>query len=437
MRLIMPVVRTRSAKTGMRWLMVSAMTAGFVFVGGAQTRNAQDPAVPAETGQADQTPIYRAGVTLVTTDAIVRDGNGLFISDLTAEDFLVEEDGVAQEVVSLVLVNGGRVFNQLAPQAPVQEGIILPASRPVNSAPGRIVVLFVDDLHLQWAYTPRVRQVFRTIADTLIHEGDLFGVISSGPSSLSIDLTYDRSILRDVENRIIGNGFSPRELITALNQGASGSSSELLYRQQVAMKTARETVGNLGQVQDRRKVFIYLSSGYDLNPFSERRGVGAGSYLAQDFSANVNYQNDPFEVDAQRGHVFADTDMFNMVAELTQAANRANTSFYTVDPRGLVAGADLDSQVGVEAFNRYLFKTQSTLRMLAELTGGMAIVNRNDFEESMQEIDASTSDYYVVGFYTSNPDPTRRTRSLDVRVNRPDVTVQARTSYTFPRTTTR
>ena len=43
------------------------------------------------------------------------------------------------------------------------------------------------------------------------------------------------------------------------------------------------------------------------------------------------------------------------------------------------------------------------------------------------------SDYYVLGFYTNNPDPTARTRRLNITVDREDVEVQARTSYTFAR----
>ena len=44
------------------------------------------------------TPVFRTGVTLVTTDVIVRDGQGQFLPDLNLEDFVVYEDGEAQEI---------------------------------------------------------------------------------------------------------------------------------------------------------------------------------------------------------------------------------------------------------------------------------------------------------------------------------------------------
>ena len=116
---------------------------------------------------------------------------------------------------------------------------------------------------------------------------------------------------------------------------------------------------------------------------------------------------------------------------LARAANRANASFYTIDPRGLVAGQDIEFEVSSHEWNEYMFQTQNSLRTLAYLTGGIAVVNQNNFEDALQRIDAETSDYYVLGFYSNNPDPTVITRRLKVEVNRPGVTVRHRSHYSF------
>ena len=70
------------------------------------------------SAEAQPPPVFRSGVTLVTTDVIVRDGEGQFIPDLTRDDFTIHEDGVPQRLASLVMVHGGRVFNQLLPPPP-------------------------------------------------------------------------------------------------------------------------------------------------------------------------------------------------------------------------------------------------------------------------------------------------------------------------------
>jgi hypothetical protein len=70
--------------------------------------------------------------------------------------------------------------------------------------------------------------------------------------------------------------------------------------------------------------------------------------------------------------------------------------------------------------------------VLAENTGGIAVVNQNDFDKALKRIDAETSDYYVLGYYSSNPDPLRRTRRIELRTTRPNVTVRGREVLSLP-----
>ncbi|MDE2906578.1 MAG: hypothetical protein OXQ28_10905, partial [Acidobacteriota bacterium] len=160
-----------------------ALTAAVAATAAAQTTEAPVPGQPATT--------FRSGVTLIRTDVIVRDANGAFVPDLTPADFRILEDGVPQEVASMILVHGGRVFNQLVPPPPVHEGIILPQQRVQSQIPGRIIVFFVDAMHLEPEVTPRVRHFVKETADILVHDGDLVGLISNGPAGTAVDLTYD------------------------------------------------------------------------------------------------------------------------------------------------------------------------------------------------------------------------------------------------------
>ena len=117
--------------------------------------------------------------------------------------------------------------------------------------------------------------------------------------------------------------------------------------------------------------------------------------------------------------------------ELTLSANRANASLYTIDPRGLSGVVDLGSFTDQSEWRTYIQKTTSSLRYLSEATGGFPIVNTNDFVSELRRVDAETSDYYVLGFYSSNPDQTKRVRRLEVKVDRPTVTVTSRTEYSL------
>jgi VWFA-related protein len=389
----------------------------------------QAPAPPA-VGQ--EPPDFRVAVDLVTTDVIPRDARGQFVADLKKEDFEVYEDGLLQDIASVVLIHGGRVYNQvLPPPPPPQEGIILPPTRPTNDTAGRIIVLFVDDLHMQFRDTARIRDLFKRIGKTLIHEGDLYGIVSTGPSSLSIDLTYDRTRLDEAIKKISGSGLKPSEIISGPE--SSQGPTELRYRAHVAFSTAYELLKNMEKVSNRRKAILYVSSGYDFNPFAAARaGLPEGSPFLSRPGAQFN-PNDPLGANdpARQGQQFADADLALELNEVTRAANRANATLYTVDPRGLVAGPDLDEEVDPQEWNRYIMKTQDSLRTMAENTGGIAVVNSNDFDKFLKRIDNETSDYYVLGYTSKNPDPTKRTRRIEVKVSRPDLTVWSRTSYSL------
>ena len=294
--------------------------------------SAQDPAQ-----QAPGQPTFRVAVDLVTTDVIARDGQGQFVSDLKTEEFEVFEDGVKQEIVSLVLTHGGRVFNvQAPPPAPVQEGIILPAARPTSDAAGRVFLIFIDDLHLDFRLTPRTRDLMSRMLRNLIHEGDMFGIVSTGTSSISEQLTYDRQVLESAIKRTTGSGLRPEDYIKTI-QGAQGP-AELRYRAHVAFRTAYDLMRNIEGLRNRRKAVIYISSGYDFNPFAESRL----KYQSEMFGGPTDDGSDPFSSNRFQGNQFAEADLVRELAELTRAANRANATFYTIDPRGLVAGPDLD-----------------------------------------------------------------------------------------------
>src|SRR5215208_4467699 len=231
--------------------------------------SAQTP-TPPSAAAAQQKPTFKVQVDLVTSDIIVRDEKGNFIPDLKKEEFEIFEDGVKQDITSMTVVTGGRVTNVLAPPPPPPpEGIVLPPSRPRTDVSGRIFLFFVDDLHLQFHNTGRVRELFKKISKELVHDGDMFGIVSSGPSSIAIDMTYDKNRLQEAISKIAGNELKPTDIINGPS-GAEGP-SEVRYRAHVAFSTVNDLLNNLDSVHNRRKALIYVSDGYDFNPFQDAR----------------------------------------------------------------------------------------------------------------------------------------------------------------------
>jgi len=400
---------------------VALLACGAVAVSAQQTQ----PKPPA-SGSQQEKPTFRVQVDLVTNDIVVRDEKGNFVPDLKKDEFEIYEDGVKQDITSMTVVTGGKVNNLLAPPPPPPpEGIILPPTRPRNDVSGRIFLFFVDDLHLQFHNTGRVRELFTRISKELVHEGDMFGIVSSGPSSIAVDMTYDRNRLTEAIKKIAGSELKPTDIINGPTGG--DGPSEVKYRAHVAFSTVNDVLKNLEAVHNRRKALIYVSDGYDFNPFQDSRLglMDPNSPFAQNEfrkADNIRGGNttdgDAYTQAMKQNEQFADADLARELGELTRTANRANVTMYTIDPRGLVGMGDIDEQVDPNQWNDFVHKSQDSLRVIAEETGGIAVVNQNDFSKALKRIDAETSDYYVLGYYSKNPDTSKRRRNIEVHVLR-------------------
>ena len=79
-----------AASRSQRWLFVGTAVVAMLQLATAQTPQTGPPQPP-------QAP-FRAGVDLVSLNVTVSEGAGKYVTDLTAEDFNVFEDGVKQEV---------------------------------------------------------------------------------------------------------------------------------------------------------------------------------------------------------------------------------------------------------------------------------------------------------------------------------------------------
>ena len=116
-------------------------------------------------------------------------------------------------------------------------------------------------------------------------------------------------------------------------------------------------------------------------------------------------------------------------------ANRANVSFYPIDPRGL---AVFDAPIGPDrpppptADYARLKGRQETLYTLAVNTDGIALMNNSDLTAQMRRIADDLTSYYLLGYYSTNSKLDGRFRTIRVRSKRPGVEVRARRGYSAP-----
>jgi hypothetical protein len=138
-----------------------------------------------------------------------------------------------------------------------------------------------------------------------------------------------------------------------------------------------------------------------------------------------------------------DTDRMRLAQEdnehyfryIIDEANRANTSFYPIDPRGLAAfdapiGPERPPPVNVDQAN--LRTRLEAMRTLAGATDGLAVMGSNDLDASLKRVSDDLTSYYLLGYYSTNTRLDGGYRRITVRVKRPGVDVRARRGYRAP-----
>jgi hypothetical protein len=247
-------------------------------------------------------------------------------------------------------------------------GALLPApASPVTAAPGTIWLIFVDDLHVDFLNTGRLRSLLKTISSELIHDGDVFGIRSSGPSSLSIDVTSDRKLLEVAIANTYGNALRLSDILRLTNGAVYFN--EVRYRATLALSAAYEMMMSLEQVHNWRKAFIYIGNGYnfDLSPDGSATTSGTSPFLRQ--SSDL-----------------AEASLRDYLLDLTRRASHSIVTIFAIDPRGLAGAPTVDPSVDSVAWRNYWTNTRNSLRMMSEPTGGFALVDEQDLVEALQRI---------------------------------------------------
>jgi VWFA-related protein len=382
-------------------------------------------AVPPPQSQ-QRPPVFTAGTDFVQTDVIVRDSRNRLVAGLTAADFVVYEDGVRQKVEVFRPFVGGRDLSVGRRSGSGSSGLIVPPPA-VTNATGRLFIVFIDDLNFQFKSTSSVRDIMRLIK-TVVQEEDLVGIVSSGYSSIEVDPLHDYGYkrLEEAIAKTSGSGLSSQQIVSA--PSTAQGPAELRYKAHTAMRTANDILDKLAAISGMRKAFLYISEGYDFDPFRDSRLKAEQELYGR--SPDANAQQNPLN---KTGQIFAEADLIADLAELIRNANRANVSLYTIDPRGLDAGPDINETVSVTEHREHLRVSVDTLSALADNTGGLCICQTNNFKEGLERVNNETSDYYLLGYASTNKDMTRRRRIIRIESTKPGLSLTYRTEYTLPR----
>jgi hypothetical protein len=113
---------------------------------------------------------------------------------------------------------------------------------------------------------------------------------------------------------------------------------------------------------------------------------------------------------------------------IAEAASEARVVIDTIQTGGVVAQSptDPDGDWSNEMFRR--MSAMATIKILTDQTGGQRFTSVRP-QDAFDRIDRSSRSGYLLGYYPLDQRKDGRFRKIEVRVNRPDVTVHVRGGY--------
>ena len=422
------------------WAALLAAAAGVLLAGTGVP--AQEPQAPrterageteaAAAGDGDarpQIPVFRSGINFVRVDAIVTDDDGNPILDLTEDDFRVFEDEVEQTVESFRLVEvTGLPDPALPPPSSIRNEY--DQEREAARPDSRIFVFFLDDYHVRDSNAIRMRAALVEFVETQLRPTDLVGVMYPLTPIMDMQLTRNHAqIVRALEGfEGVKYNYEPRNMYEHQYVSYPTTTVEMI-RNDVSLSALKGLAIYLGGLREGRKSVIVLSEGYTNYVPPQMRNMDAltgGLFNPQRYDplageTHIEETSQFFESSYMRTELMYTADL----------ANKNNTSFYMVDPRGLATGEYDFSDVTIDMRTDYrmLRELQDTLRLLADETDGRAIVNRNDMLPGLAQIVSDQSAYYLLGYTSSSAPTDGEFHEIDVEVLRDDVRVRARNGY--------
>ena len=479
----------------------AAVLAASVAALAGQSPPAQAP--PAQTPsqnpsrQDAQRPTFRTEANFVRVDAYPTAG-GQPVGDLRREDFEVLEDGRPQTIETFEYVRITPAGPATARRADPNS---IEAMRQAAADPrSRVFVIFLDALHVTRDGAKNIGPPLIRFIDRLLGPDDLIGIMTPWMSPADIVLARKTSVVESgLREAAWGKRFTNEEdarestykscyrvLYQEQQQGKTVSDLAtvltLRRRESLTLEALRDLVVYLRGLREERKAILTVTEGWMLfrpdtqitrlreecscpanqprrdlqdcggcTPYPPGNGwkesppggepitIGPGGRprLGSIQTATGDVSSNECNADRMR---LASVDHAQFLNDLTQDANRANATFYTIDPRGLAVfdtpiyrdADEVGLPLNVIADQSSLRQRQDAMANLATATDGAALMNSNDLDAGLRRIADDLSTYYLIGYYSSNAKLDGKFRSITVRVKRAGVSVRARRGYRAP-----
>jgi VWFA-related protein len=427
---------------------LSTLMALLIAIGLVTAQNPQRPAQQQEDIGPDD--VVRITTELVQTDVVVVDSKERVVTDLTLDDFELYENGKKQDLkfMEFVSVEGEHRVEGKAP--------VVAAARPkietgIDNGPTakdvkRVVSFVIDDLNIPIQDLPSIRNMLLDFVNNKMRDGDLVSIVRVvGGKGLLQQFTSDKQLLRTA---IAAIKFSPHPFRTPdspevqkvenpMNpQGTEGFADDLVDTPDIyspndeinqairglsALSTAVYIIESLKEVPGRKNLVI-VSGGIPIF----QPGSSGGVYT------NVTYLLNQLSDRAVRaGVVINALDPRGLRATPGVTSYTLTPTRSAIDVRGPSIGFGRGGVADMEVFGPMLAGGAEHLGLstVAATTGGVSVVNTNNFEAGLDKILSRSTGYYVLA-YTPREKFDKKFHKFEVKVRRDGLKVLHHAGYT-------
>lgn len=394
---------------------------------------------PAPAASPSPTPagafISRETVVVTNVDVVVEDSKGNRVTGLKREDFIVIEDGLDQPITNFFAVEQGRMVvlgDEEIPPAPAPlPGAEAPPAPAAPPPPKTKIVIFVDNLSLTPFNRNRIlRNVEEWVREAV--KGNVEGMIVAWNRSLKVrrKFTSDGRDLSDILKQIeeesasgVQRNSSIRDIIQRIDEAQSANQAISIARSYAqeqsndltfTLDALKGTIDQLAGVEGR-KILIHVSEGLPQSP-----GMELWRYI-QDKFHDTSSMMSQFEFDKTSAYI-----------GLVRSANAAGVSLYMFDAAGLGVDPNVSAETRYQSTRLDTFtqrtNMQSMLQMLAEETGGVAVLNKNVITADLKQLEKDYTSYYSLG-YRSLRAGSDRPHKLEVKLKKKGLSARARRSF--------
>ncbi|HEX9940374.1 MAG TPA: VWA domain-containing protein [Thermoanaerobaculia bacterium] len=419
---------------------------------GAQARKPGQPVTPPKsTSEAEGQFIDTVNVSVVNVDVYVTDKQGRPVTGLKREDFQIFENRRPMEITNFYAVTAGKAVTPIPEaQTAAAPSPAAPAAAPPVPAQQELdrvqtpedqrlrLVIYIDNFNLRPFNRNRVIRELRAFIGQKLSKGDQLMLVTydrelhvrrtftSDPSLIAAAMTElekisAQGVHADSERRDALRSIQDSRTVAEAENHARTYAQSTYNDLSFSIDALKKLVDSLAGMPGRKAV-VYVSDGLQMIAGQDVFYAVQNKYGERSTSLTQTLE----------------FDFSRRLTELTAQANANRITFYTIDAAGL-RGYESNSAENAggppsPGFTQLIdgvriANLQSTLQLMAEKTGGVAVINTNVVTPALERIARDFNTYYSLG-YTPTHYGDGRYYTIEVKVkNRKDLQVRHREGY--------